>query len=150
MQMNPIFLSVVWMMVISFIIEYNIMSYITVENLNNITNSLGKIYMSVIMAIMMGLAEVFMIDIMNKSIHILYYYILLLLLGIFYLLYSMQIGINDDEYLKEMIEHHEIAIKTSIEIEEKTSNYKVKKFAKNIINGQRDEIEYMKKLLIKN
>ena len=150
MQMNPIFLSVVWMMVISFIIEYNIMSYITVENLNNITNSLGKIYMSVIMAIMMGLAEVFMIDIMNKSIHILYYYILLLLLGIFYLLYSMQIGINDDEYLKEMIEHHEMAIKTSIEIEEKTSNYKVKKFAKNIINGQRDEIEYMKKLLIKN
>ena len=148
--MNPIFLSVVWMMVISFIIEYNIMSYITVENLNNITNSLGKIYMSVIMAIMMGLAEVFMIDIINKSIHILYYYILLLLLGIFYLLYSMQIGINDDEYLKEMIEHHEMAIKTSIEIEEKTSNYKVKKFAKNIINGQRDEIEYMKKLLIKN
>lgn len=150
MKMNSIFLSVVWMMVISFIIEYYIMSYIVVQNINNITNSLGKIYMSVIMAIMMGLAEVFMFDIMNKSIHIIYYYILLLLLGVFYLLYSMQIGVNDDEYLKEMIEHHEMAIKTSIAIEEKTSNYKVKKFAKNIINGQGDEIEYMKKLLKEN
>jgi len=102
------------------------------------------------MAIMMGLAEVVMFDIMNHSIHLIYYYILLLLLAILYLLYSMQLGINDEEYLKEMIEHHEMAIKTSIAIEDKTSNYKVKKFAKNIINGQEEEINYMKKLLKEN
>jgi hypothetical protein len=150
MKMNSIFPSVIWMISISFIIQYYIMSYITVNNFSNIINSLGKIYMSSIMAIMMGLAEVFMFDIMNNSIHLIYYYILFLLLAILYLLYSMQFGINDDEYLKEMIQHHEMAIKSSIEIEDKTSNYKVKKFAKNIINGQEDEIKYMKKLLKEN
>lgn len=138
------------MIIISYVIQYYIMSYIIVQNINNITNSLGKIYMSSIMAIMMGLAEVIMIDIMNKSIHLIYYYTLLLLLAILYLLYTMQIGINDNEYLKEMIEHHEMAIKTSNIIEDKTSNYKVKKLAKDISLKQEQQIEYMKKLLKEN
>ena len=59
----------------------------------------------------------------------------------------MQLGINDKEYLKEMIEHHSMALLTSEEIETKSSNYKVKKLAKNIINNQTNEIEYMRKLL---
>jgi hypothetical protein len=121
-----------------------------VNDVNNITNSLGKVYISIIMAILMGISEVIMTDISLKMIHWNYYLALLLLLSIFYLLYTMQIGINDKEYLKEMIEHHSMALLTSKEIEAKSSNYKVKKLAKNIINNQSDEIKYMRKLLKEN
>lgn len=145
-QMN-LFYSVTFMMIISFIIQYFIMSYIMVNNINNITNSLGKVYISCIMSILMGITEVFMQDLVLKIIHWNYYLALLLLLSIFYLLYTMQIGITDKEYLKEMIEHHSMALLTSEEIEHKTSNYKIKKLAKDIINRQTTEIKYMEKLL---
>jgi len=146
MKMN-LFYSVSFMIVASFVIQYYLMSIISVYNINDITNSLGKFYISSIMAIMMGLLEVFMYDFTNKFINWNYYFILLLFILIFYLLYKMSIGINDKEYLKEMIEHHSMAIQNSIEIENSSSNYKIKKLANNIISSQSDQIEYMKNLV---
>lgn len=153
MKMNLLF-SVSLMIAASFFIQYYGMSFITVSNVNDITNSLGKFYMSSIMAIMMGLVEVFMHDFTNTNtmimIHWNYYFVLFLLLSVTYLLYVFQVGISDKEYLKEMIEHHSMALLTSQEIENKTSNYKIKKLAHDIISSQSDQIEYMKKLLKSN
>ena len=153
-----LFFSVSLMIGASFVIQYYGMSFITVSNVNDITNSLGKFYMSSIMAIMMGLVEVLMHDFTNINtntnkmvmIHWNYYFILFLLLSVTYLLYVYQIGISDKEYLKEMIEHHSMALLTSDEIEKKTSNYKIKKLAHDIISSQSDQIEYMKQLLHTN
>lgn len=144
-----LFFSVSLMIGASFVIQYYGMSFITVSNINDITNSLGKFYLSSIMAIMMGIVEVSMHDFTNtnKMIHWNYYFVLFLLLSVAYLLYVYQIGISDKEYLKEMIEHHSMALLTSEEIENKTSNYKIKKLAHDIISSQSDQIEYMKKLL---
>lgn len=146
MKMN-IFNSVLWMIFSSFIIQYFLMSYITVDDISNITNSLGKLYLSYLMAFSMGITEVIMYDFNNKTLSLNYYIILLLFISIFYILYTMQIGINDKEFLKEMIEHHSMALKTSEEIENKTSNYKVKKLANDIISSQSEQIKYMKSLL---
>jgi uncharacterized protein (DUF305 family) len=55
--------------------------------------------------------------------------------------------IDDEEYLKEMIEHHSMAILTSDEILQKTSSKRVKKLAESILTTQEKEIEYMKQLL---
>jgi hypothetical protein len=117
------------------------------NNTSNITNSLGKIYNSSIMSIFMGILEVFMNDIAMKTIHWNYYLPLFLLFIILFASYKWQIGISDNEYLKEMIEHHSMALLTSEEILQKTSNYKVRKVAHNIVNNQESEIKYMKKLL---
>ena len=121
--------SILFMIVTSFFIQYYLMSYIMVNNTNNITNSLGKIYVSIIMALAMGVTEVGMNDFMMKQISATYYVVLLVLLVVFILAYQKQVGITDNEYLKEMIEHHAMALLTSKEIVHKTSNYHIKKFS---------------------
>lgn len=125
------------------------MSMIMTNNYKNITNSIGKFYLSVIMALLMVLTEIMMYDYHNHTFNKhLYTYCGLLLLFFIYL-YRNQIGINDKQYLAEMIEHHSMAILTSDEILKKTNSYDVTKLANNIIHTQTDEINQMKNLLNK-
>ena len=139
--------SILFMVIFSFIIQYYAMSLLMVNDYNNITNSRGKIYVSIIMALLMGILEVIMHDFMMSKVSWNYYISFSIVLGILIYIYKKQIGINDKEYLKEMIEHHSMALLTSKEVLNKTNNYKVKKLASNIVNTQKDEIKYMKQLL---
>jgi hypothetical protein len=141
--------SVLFMMLLSFFIQYYVMSVIMTNNLTNIRNSLGKAYMSGIMAILMGIVEVAMNDYYMRMISAKYYIVLFILLGILYYMYKTQQYIYDRDYLNEMIEHHSMALTTSGEILRKTSDPKVKILASKIINTQEDEIQYMKNLLEK-
>jgi len=138
--------NVLLMIIFSFILQYYLMSYLMVNNINNITNSLGKIYISTIMALSMGIIEVGMDDFMMNRLTWIYYIVLFILLFISIIAYKKQIGITDIEYIKEMIEHHSMALLTSEEILNKTSNYHIKKLASNIKTTQSEEIQYMKLL----
>ena len=131
----------------SFVIQFFIMSALMTNKLLNIRSSVGKFYISVIMALLMGLLEVAMYDYHMSSISIFYYLFLGLILAIFIYLYRNQLYIYDKDYLNEMIEHHSMALLTSEEILQKTSSERVKRFAENIISTQQAEIEYMGKLL---
>ena len=131
----------------SFIIQFVIMSALMTNKPLNIRSSVGKFYISVIMALLMGLLEVAMYDYHMSSISIFYYLFLGLILAIFVYLYRTQSYIYDKDYLNEMIEHHSMALLTSEEILQKTSSERVKRFAENIISTQQAEIEYMGKLL---
>ena len=131
----------------SFIIQFVIMSALMTNNPLNIRSSVGKFYISVIMAILMGLLEVAMYDYHMSSISIFYYLFLGLILAIFVYLYRTQTYIYDKDYLNEMIEHHSMALLTSEEILQKTSSERVKRLAENIISTQQAEIEYMGRLL---
>ena len=135
------------MLVGSFIIQFIVMSCIMTNSYKNITFSVGKFYMSVIMALLMGLLEVFMFDIHMRIISLYYYLILFFMLSIFIYLYRNQIYIEDKDYLKEMIEHHSMAILTSEEILQKTQSERVKKLAETILTTQEKEIEYMRQLI---
>ena len=135
------------MFIFSFILQYYLMSLIMTNSYTNITNSLGKIYISIIMALFMALTEVVMYDYMTLKFSWIYYILLSFILIILIFMYKKQIGINDKEYIKEMIEHHSMAIQTSEEIINKTHNYKVKRLAYKIKNTQEEEIKYMKTLL---
>lgn len=139
--------SVIFMMLLSFFIQYYVMSVIMTNDLTNIRNSLGKTYMSGIMALLMGIVEVAMNDYYMNMISTKYYIVLFILLGILYYMYKTQQYIYDRDYLNEMIEHHSMALTTSGEILKKTSDPKVKILASKIINTQEDEIQYMKNLL---
>ena len=139
--------SVLFMMLLSFFIQYYVMSVIMTNDATNIRNSLGKAYMSGIMALLMGLVEVAMNDYYMNMISSKYYIVLFILLGILYYMYKTQQYIYDRDYLNEMIEHHSMALTTSSEILKKTSDPKVKILASKIINTQDDEIQYMKTLL---
>ena len=146
-----LYYSLWFMMIGSFIIQYFFMSIIMTNTVTNITFSLGKFYISVIMALLMGLLEVCMYDYhmyqMRSAISAPYYLALLFSLFVFLYLYRNQIYIEDEDYLREMIEHHSMAILTSDEILQKTQSDRVKKLAENIVSTQNAEISYMKKLL---
>jgi hypothetical protein len=143
-----LFYSIWTMMIASFFIQYIVMSLIMTNVPSNITFSVGKFYISVIMAILMGFIEVSMFDYHMKTLHITYYLSLFIGFVIFLYLYKSQAHIDDDEYLKEMIEHHSMALLTSEEILQKTKSERVKKLADNIVSTQAAEIDYMKRLLV--
>ena len=136
-----------FMMISSFIIQFIFMSSIMTNSYQNITFSVGKFYMSVIMALLMGIIEVIMFDVHMKTISGIFYLSLIFLLVMFVYLYRNQVYIDDKEYLKEMIEHHSMALLTSEEILQNTYSERVKKLAENIISTQEKEIEYMRKLV---
>lgn len=133
----------------SFIIQYFLMSPIMTNSLSDITNNLGKVYMSIIMALYMVLLEIIMHDHQYNVLSTKMYIILFVLLVFFIYLYRKQIYINDKQYLEGMIEHHSMALLTSEEILKKTDNYNVAKLAKNIVQTQTDEIRVMRSLLNK-
>lgn len=146
--MNDLLLSVLIMFFGSFIIQFGVMSLIMTDNFSNITISVGKIYLSLIMAFSMVALELFMFYMHNKSIYNIIY-IILCFIPIIYLiyLYRNQEYIYDNDYLKEMIEHHSMAVLTSSNISLKTKNDNVRNLANNIINTQNKEISSMKKLI---
>ena len=132
------------MMFISmFIIQYVFMSYVMTNSVENITNSIGKIYMSTIMGLFMVVAGVLMQHKFNIKQIILF---VGLLIGCIYL-YKIQFGISDKEYLKEMIEHHSMALLTSKAITEKSKDNDVLKLAQRIIQTQEKEINEMRNLI---
>jgi hypothetical protein len=136
-----------FMMISSFIIQLIFMSSIMTDSYKNITFSIGKFYMAVIMAVLMGLTEVLMFDTHMKTVSGIYYLSLFFVLVVFVYLYRNQVYIEDKDYLNEMIEHHSMALLTSEEILQKTHSERVKKLAENIIVTQEKEIEYMRKLI---
>ncbi len=136
-----------FMMIGSFIIQILIMSLVMTNSYKNIRFSMGKFYMSAIMALLMGLLEVLMYDVHMQLISINYYLGLFFVLSILIYVYRNQIFIEDKDYLEEMIEHHSMAILTSEEILQKTKSERVKKLAENIIDVQEKEIDYMKQLI---
>jgi len=116
------------------------------NSFSNITLSLGKFYISVIMGLLMGLLEVTMYDMHIKQVSITYYLTLLVFLVVFIYLYRNQVYIGEKDYLQEMIEHHSMAILTSEHILDKSPSERVKRLAENIITTQEKEIDYMRQL----
>jgi hypothetical protein len=145
-----LFYSLWTMMIGSFIIQFIVMSLIMTDVVGNITFSTGKFYISVIMALLMGLLEVGMHDFQMQHMHHIslpYYLSLGFALAVFGYLYRNQMYITDKEYLNEMIEHHSMALLTSEPILEKTQSERVRKLATNIVSTQEAEIKYMKQLI---
>lgn len=146
--MNLIY-SIVMMFVGSFLIQYFIMSRIMTNIKEDITKSRGKIYMSLIMATLMSLLEIFMHNMYNFMFSWHYYLFFFVLLIALIFIYKKQLFIDDKNYLEEMIEHHSMALLTSNQIVGKTTDDKVKLLATNIIKTQEREIEQMKLLLVR-
>ena len=63
------------------------------------------------------------------------------------LLLREQLFVDDKQWLSRMISHHSTALTTSHKIYNNTSNFEIKKLAKEIIDTQEKEIQLMKSLL---
>jgi hypothetical protein len=134
----------------SFAIQYYFMSSIMTNSFSNITNSIGKLYLAIIMSISMVILEIFMMQ--NADSMAIILLVLFFMLGIFIYLYKNQIYINEHQYLSEMIEHHSMALLTSRKLLEKADSglpirNEVINLANNIIVAQEAEINQMKNML---
>ena len=137
------------MFLASFVTQYFLMGSIMTNSLADVTNSIGKVYISVIMALYMVAFEVMMHDHQYSVLSTRTYVGIFGFLTLFVFLYRKQIGIDNKQYLEGMIEHHSMALLTSNRILEKTSDYNVAKLAKNILQKQQDEILEMRSVLHK-
>jgi hypothetical protein len=126
-----------------FIIQYFVISYIMSNRVEHITNSLGKLYMCTLMGLFMVFLDIMMSEKFNPQ----HFSIIVGLILLFIYLYKTQFGVDDKNYLREMIEHHSMALLTSKQILEKTKNPGVNNFAVKIILNQEKEIEDMRYLL---
>ena len=141
--------TMIMMFIGSFLIQYFVMSPIMSYKIENITNSLGKVYLSTLMGLFMILLEIAMHDHQYNVFSVKNYVFVGGLILVFIYLYRTQKYITDKQYLEEMIEHHSMALLTSNRILEKTNDYNVSKLAKTIIQTQMDEIQRMKDMLSK-
>ena len=137
------------MVICSFIIQYFIMPPVMVNSITDITFTLGNAYLSLFMGLLMGVVEVIMYDMRYNVMSVKYYVSLLIMSAVCVYLYRYQIGINDKQYLEEMIEHHSMALLTSEKIVKKTDNYDVAALSKIILQTQTDEIIKMRDILSK-
>ena len=72
---------------------------------------------------------------------------IILSIGVSILLLRQQLLVGDKQWLRRMISHHSTALTTSHKIYNKTSNFKIKNLAKEIIDTQEKEIQLMKSML---
>ena len=72
---------------------------------------------------------------------------IILSISVAILLLRQQVLVDDKQWLRRMISHHSTALTTSHKIYNKTSNPKVKKLSKEIIDTQEKEIQLMKSML---
>lgn len=138
--------TIVVMFVGSFIIQYLLMPAIMVNKSSDITNNLGKVYLSILMGLFMIGIEIMMHDHQYNIFSSKLYLVLIFFILLFIYLYRKQIAIKDEQYLEGMIEHHSMGILTSERILDKTNNYEVAKIAKDIIQKQKDEIRIMREI----
>lgn len=128
-----------------FMIQYVFMSYIQTNRPEHITNSVGKIYMCTIMGFFMVILGILMARPFRRT----DFLVVVSLLFVFIYLYKTQFGVSDSEYLKEMIEHHSMALLTSQKRLKKTKNPEVANFAAHILTIQEREIGEMNYILNK-
>lgn len=103
--------------------------------------SLNKFYNAVFMALIMVLLQIFM----EPSLILII--ITLFGLHIFYFAIKYQFMVDEENYLRDMIEHHSMALRTSKQLLEKSINRETKQLALTILETQQKEIQQMQKML---
>lgn len=159
-----------------FIFYYKIFLNIIIIKMD-MSKSMSKMFIISIIAGLLSTMNLWVIDINHVKLHLNDFYMVLLMAGwmlffdsiinhknmentnlsliisiliIMISIYSIrnQFLVNDEQYLKGMIPHHSMAILMSEKILLKTKNPEIKKLAKNIIYGQKNEITLMNNLLM--
>ena len=149
MLKTDFYISLFIMFITSFNIQYFIISWVTSNKMNNFANSLGKIYLSVLVGLLTVLVElIFNYSLyIHQSSNIFLYLFTIIFIGLTIYLYRNQVFIGDKEYLNDMIEHLSISLLPSEEILKKTDNQKVINLANRILQEENKEIKEILDLL---
>lgn len=143
MEHNGQYKKLLWMMIASFIAMY-ILMYAMVDSFPNVIPNFNQFYMAGLMSAPMLIIELLLMGKMypNKKLNTILIGVGIALLVLFFSLIRTQAAIGDKQFLKSMIPHHAGAI---LMVEQsKLSDPEVQKLAKDIIDAQNKEINFMK------
>lgn len=134
-----------FMILLSFIAMY-ILMYSMIDSITEFIPNLNQFYMAALMASSMVIVEMGLMFSMypNKRLNV-----ILIVLGIFilagsFLLIRQQTLIGDKEFLRSMIPHHSGALLMCREAN--LSDQEIKDLCAEIIEGQQEEIDQMKRI----
>lgn len=132
---------VIYMAAAMMIIQLYAMPMVMIDNKSDYRVSLQQIYGAVFMITLMILAENIM-----APMPFTFNFICIVLLIVSYVGIRKQLFISDREYLKDMIQHHSMAVLTSRKRLEKSGDSTVLALAEGILRSQQSEITTMKNL----
>lgn len=145
MKMTP-YKSLAAVVGIHFLIMFAL-TYVGVFRLNDIFLNLNRFYMAIIMVapmvILMLLFMAHMFD--NKRLNLALYVVGgVVFVGTFFAIRS-QAFVEDEQFLRSMIPHHSIAIKTCENAD--ISDQEIKELCKQIVEAQKEEINQMRDIM---
>lgn len=131
---------------IHFVIMYAVM-YTMVANLSDVFINLNNVYMTGMMLAPMTLLMILSMRKMypNKKLNYAIAITVVVLFGTLYAFMRNQTFVDDKEFIRSMIPHHSGAILMCSE--SKINDPELKNLCAQIIEGQRNEIDQMKKIL---
>jgi len=138
--------ALVFIFLVSFIVQYCFLSPLTISNLTDIKNTLDKAYIATIVGLFMVAAEVFIHDFKYKVVSLNIYISIVILLFIFIYFYRNQIGITEKQYLDSIIESKSNETFISKKILKNSYNFNVIKIAKDTIENNKNDIWLIKQL----
>jgi hypothetical protein len=144
------FLDIIFIMILTFIVQYFLMSWIITNSYTDITNNLNKVYLSTIFSLFIAFIYILWYDFKQNLLSCNYYIGLGIASGVLIYAYRQQLGVTDYDWINSMIEIQSNGILVSkFMSEQKSSNENQTKcieLSKHIVNMQKDQIDLLKKL----
>ena len=151
------FLDIIFIMILVFVIQYFVMSWLTTNSSSNITTSLNKIYLGTIYGLMTGFVYVLLMDFKQGFLTNCSYYMGLGIgIGVLMYAYKNQLGITNNDWANSMIELQSNGIMLSKKMSEQiptsvdSNQFKSVEFAKYIVEIQQEQINFLKNQIISN
>ena len=129
----------------SFLVQYILMSLVTIYKIDSFTHTLSKLYLSLLVGFVMVMYELLMRPWNSTNQRLLIWNSLGFAICV--IMYRFQFGVNDSNFLREMIEHHSTALFTTDNVLRHTKRSDVAALAWRINAHHSAEIEQMKAVL---
>ena len=129
---------------VAFIIQFWVLSAITSDKSQN---TVGKFYLSLVSAFIMGILEVMIYDSYKSTVSLFFYLVLGLSLYLVIYFFRNSWWINDADYMKQMMESHSKEMLLSQMVLKKTENIHVRTVATNVVNRRKKDMDVLAKML---
>jgi hypothetical protein len=129
---------------VAFIIQFWVLSAVTSDKPQN---TVGKFYLSLVSAFIMGILEVMIYDTYKSTVSLFFYLVLGLSLYLVIYFFRNSWWVDDADYLKQMMESHSREMLLSQMVLKKTENLQVRTVATNAVNRRKRDMDVIAKML---
>jgi hypothetical protein len=133
--------------IVAFFVQFWVLSIVNTSSMEHVKATRGKMYLSIIAASIMCILEVFIYDWYKNETSLFYYISFVLVAYLFSYLFKTQTGVDDQDFLKQMLEAHSRDLLISKQTLQQTKSQSIQTVATNYINRRSKDIDVVKKLI---